>query len=309
MMEVVKGMIVMENSKIRFCQWILVLWILSLPFHASAQWGYHTVDDWVKQGDTNYYRIKNYDQALFAYRKALEINPLLSEMRIYHNIGYIFSLKGEHQQAILYYSRAIFLKENYALAYYNRGCIYKILREYDKAIGDFSKAIEYNPDEAEAYNNRGAMYAVGRQIDSAIADFTKAIELKPNEARYYINRASSYSDKSEYDKGIEDCTRAIELDPNRYEDAYSNRGRIYSSKGKFDLNEYFHALADFDKALEIDLNSSGAWLGKGNAHAELGQIDEAIKAFEKYLEKPSPGEQDMVEKIREIIAQMRIQHR
>src|SRR5436190_15911175 len=49
-------------------------------------------------------------------------------------------------------------KRSLPAAYVNRGNAYHSRGEYDQAIADYGKAIEINPKYAEAYNNRGATH-------------------------------------------------------------------------------------------------------------------------------------------------------
>jgi Flp pilus assembly protein TadD len=49
----------------------------------------------------------------------------------------------------------------------NRGNAHKGKGEYEQAIADYSKAIELAPKDADAYNNRGYAYDVA-QLEGAI---------------------------------------------------------------------------------------------------------------------------------------------
>jgi Flp pilus assembly protein TadD len=49
--------------------------------------------------------------------------------------------------------------------------------QYDQAISDFNKAIEINPKYANAYNNRGIVYISLGNMVSACHDWLKACEL------------------------------------------------------------------------------------------------------------------------------------
>jgi len=62
---------------------------------------------------------------------------------------------------------------------YNQGTELLKKGQYDQAIANFDKAIEINPRYAEAYNNRGIAYTKKGQYDKAISDYNKAIELDP----------------------------------------------------------------------------------------------------------------------------------
>ena len=63
---------------------------------------------------------------------------------------------------------------NDALAYYNRGNAYHSKGQYDQAISDFNKALEINPRDVTAYNNRGSAYLEKGLYDKAWEDVHKA---------------------------------------------------------------------------------------------------------------------------------------
>ena len=67
--------------------------------------------------------------------------------------------------------------------------------QYDQALFDFTKAIELNPKDADAYINRGFVYDKKGQYDQAISNFTKALEINPKYAEAYCNRGIAYGKK------------------------------------------------------------------------------------------------------------------
>jgi len=100
---------------------------------------------------------------------------------------------------------------NDAVAYNNRGNAYSDKGQYDQAISDYTKALEINPRYARPYYNRGSAYARKGQYDQAISDYTKALEINPRYARAYYNRGSAYARKGQYDKAWEDVHKAQDL--------------------------------------------------------------------------------------------------
>jgi len=141
-----------------------------------------------------------------------------------------------------------------AKAYFNRGLAYDDKGQYDQAISDYSKAIELNPRLADAYNNRGNAYKNKGQNGQAISDYSKAIELNPRLADAYYNRGNSYDDKGQYDQAISDYSNAIEINSGIAE-AYTNRGNAYSKKSQYDK-----AISDYSKAIEINPKYADAYL-------------------------------------------------
>ncbi len=60
--------------------------------------------------------------------------------------------------------------------------------------------------------------------------------------------------------------------------AYNNRGNIYNDKGEHDL-----AIADFDKAIEINPKSALAYNGRGISNTNMGNYDKAIVNFDEAI--------------------------
>jgi tetratricopeptide (TPR) repeat protein len=95
--------------------------------------------------------------------------------------------------------------------YITRGVAYCDKGQYDQAISDFTKALEINPRFAECYFKRGFAYVKKGLYDQAISDFNKVLEINQNLAEAYYNRGVLYSAKREYEKSLDDLKRAQEL--------------------------------------------------------------------------------------------------
>ena len=96
-------------------------------------------------------------------------------------------------------------------------------------------------------------------------------------AETYSNRGHIHSENDEFEHALADFNKALELDPN-LAIAYNNRGGVYEKTGKLDL-----ALADFNKALELDPKLAHAYNNRGNVHAKNGEIDLAIEEYTQAL--------------------------
>jgi len=81
--------------------------------------------------------------------------------------------------------------------YFNRGVTSYKKGQLDQAISDYTKALEINPKYAEAYYNRGNVYSDKGQYDQAISDFTKALEINPKYAEAHYNRGIAYVKKGQ----------------------------------------------------------------------------------------------------------------
>lgn len=96
--------------------------------------------------------------------------------------------------------------------YIDRGIAYGEKGQFDQAVDDFTKALEIAPRSTGAYYNRGIAYMNKGRFDWAIDDLTKALEIDPKSAGdYYYNRAIAYYFKKEYDKSWRDIYKAQDL--------------------------------------------------------------------------------------------------
>ena len=114
--------------------------------------------------------------------------------------------------------------------YIKRGNAYHEKGQYDQAILDYNKALEINPKDALAYYHRGISYEKKGQYDQAISNYTKALEINPRDTGAYYNRGMAYGNKGQYDHAILDYTKALEFNP-RFTEAYNNRGVALYGQG------------------------------------------------------------------------------
>ena len=121
-----------------------------------------------------------------------------------------------------------------ASAYNSRGVTYYQKGQFDQAIKDFTKAIEIQPRYAEAYCYRGIAYHEKGQFDRAISDCNKAIEINPKLALAYNIRSRARFFKKEYEKAWEDVNKTQELgyqvDPKFLKDLREASGRAHGLK-------------------------------------------------------------------------------
>ena len=126
----------------------------------------------------------------------------------YFNLGLESSLTNKK---IEYFTKALELNPELAVAYEKRGLLYFFKEEYDKVIQDFGTYLDLAPAKAEVYRMLGMGYLKSGIFQSAIHNFTRAIEMEPELARAYANRAETYREIGNYDEAIHDATKAIEF--------------------------------------------------------------------------------------------------
>lgn len=169
---------------------------------------YHDEDLWTFKG-TSYDILKQDENAISAYKKAIEINP--KNAKVHNCIGSIYSDICEYDKAIPYFEKAIEINPKLDAPYYNMGTVYFNQKKYNKAKTYLEKAIELNPRYYKAYNNLGLVYDDLKDPKKAILCYEKAIEINPQYDLSFNNLGYIYYQQSEYEKAKKYYEQKIEL--------------------------------------------------------------------------------------------------
>ena len=194
----------------------------------------------------------------------------------------------EYRRAIEALDKAIESDPDNALAYRRRGLAYFRLGEYASAAEDFDKAVTRDPTDAITYYYRGASVAALQVFDLAIEDLDKAFELDPGlertmgpdalVGRAYDIRGIDRFSEGEIGLAIEDFEMAIAFDPD-------NAGALNNLCWSLSLTgRAAEALQHCDGALDIDPNTFQAYDSRGLVHALLGDYEQAVDDFTRFLD-------------------------
>lgn len=136
-----------------------------------------TSEYWRNLGVT-YGESGRYQEAIEAFKQAIQINPDYAEA--YNGLGFAYSNSGRYQEAIEHIEQAIRIKPNYVKAHNNLGIAYAKSGKHQEAIEAIKKAIRIEPGSAESHHNLGVAYASSGKYQEAIGAFKEAIRIKHN---------------------------------------------------------------------------------------------------------------------------------
>jgi len=108
--------------------------------------------EWLKRGILLSFDSGNYNAAVDAFTKAIELDPRLINAYSFRGNAY-FNL-GDYKQAIRDYNKAIKLSpldREYAYIYYNRGNVYYMLGDHQQAIRDYKIAARLGLRDAQNF--------------------------------------------------------------------------------------------------------------------------------------------------------------
>jgi arylsulfatase A-like enzyme/Flp pilus assembly protein TadD len=168
------------------------------------------------------------DEAIARLNKASGVIDWDPELWNY--LGVAYWNKGDQDQALKAYERALSFDPKYAMVLANLGTVHVSLavKNRDKAalrrgMDFFKRAIECDPRYASAYNGLGAVYRMNGDLDAAISCWGQAVEIEPGHKYALYNLGTAYLEKGDKANALTYLTR------------YKDR--------------YYKGLSDKDKAL------------------------------------------------------------
>ncbi len=192
------------------------------------------------------------------------------------------------QKSISFYTRAIEIDPNYALAYAGLADAYNLLGSYGvlpikeshpKARAAAEKALLIDGELAEAHTSLAAVIAdYYWDWTAAESHFKQAIDLNPNYpvARYW--HSQHLARMGRLDESIEEARVARQLDP------VSSHAIAHVGLALYRARRYDEAIAELQKALEIDPKTLDAHILLGFVYVQQKKSEEAIREFQTVAE-------------------------
>ena len=177
------------------------------------------------------------------------------------------------------FDRAIHLDDAFYPAFAGRGQLnLEFFGDRAKARVDFDRAISLEPMMAPAWGNRAVLCFAEGDFSGALADAEQAVALEPNDPRGFNTRGLIWTDGfARHDKALADFQKALDLDP-FLADAYINRGKVFLATGNPDA-----AIPELSRAISLRPDSFIAFGNRGNAWFAKGDRKRAIEDYDRAL--------------------------
>lgn len=172
----------------------------------------------------SYHNMRNVDKAVCTFQKLRKIDPYrLDNMDTYSNLLYVkelrvelsylahqlcdidkycvetccvvgnyYSLRSQHERAVLYFQRALKLNPNYLSAWTLMGHEYMEMKNTSAAIQSYRQAIEVNRRDYRAWYGLGQTYELLKMHYYCLYYYRQAQQLRPNDSRMLVALGESY---------------------------------------------------------------------------------------------------------------------
>ena len=127
--------------------------------------------------------------------------------------------RGQREEAISLFGRAIVASPTNVVAYYNRGRVLAQEGRHEEALPDYDQVLKVEPQRALAWHLRGVSHFTLGHITNSISDFNHYLELAPNHERYYWQRGIALYYGGRYEEGRRQFELCHTLQSNDVENA------------------------------------------------------------------------------------------
>jgi len=242
-----------------------------------------------------------YTNCLMEVKQALKICPDLAEAKIRY-IEVLIKMGNVEQAISLCNENFSELASNIDYLYV-RGLALCYNGQPEQAKKTWMEAMRQDPDNTvcrtalkrmnrqEEAKEKGNTAFKSGNYDAAVTHYTEGIEQDPNNknlvSTLYANRAAAYHKQKKNKEAVADCDKALEINDG-YAKVYLRRGDI-----KMEMGEYDEATRDFNKAHQLDPNLGAR---QKIRDAELEAKKAARKDYYKILGVEKTATEDEIKK-------------
>ncbi len=130
-----------------------------------------------------------------------------------NNLGDLYARRGELNEAVFHFKKAIELKPNYGDAYHNLANTFNQMGKTEEAITNYQKALTFNPRLWQSYQNLAAIYFNQGNFQEAAVNLEKALKINSQDFNLYINLGVTYLKFGNKEKAAESFQKALILNP------------------------------------------------------------------------------------------------
>ena len=280
-----------------------------------------------------HYDLKEYDESAVEFEEVLECDPYqLEYVDMYSNILYVkgdktalstlahraltidkfkpetnciignyYSLKSQHEKAVVYFRRALRIDPNCLSAWTLMGHEFVELKNTQAAIDAYRHAVDISPRDYRAWYGLGQTYEILQLYYYALYYFRKAANLRPLDSRMWCAMAGCYENLKRPGEAI-NCYQRAEV---HGDDgiATSKLAQLYQEmKQPHKAAQYYAKFISLHAAEEPQESDRDALLFLANYYKQEGCLDHAEQCCIRLLNFPGPEKEDGKSILQEIQA-------
>ncbi len=223
----------------------------------------------------NHYHNKNFDYVINEGQILLKKLP--KNIFLINLISLSYQAIGQLKLATNGYIEIINLDNKNKEAYNNLGTVFRLNKNYEDAKKNFVKSIKIDPNFVEAHVNLGNLYFELNDYENSIKTLKKATDINNNNALAHYNLGLVYQSIGDNEKAIKRMNKVLELNPTN-----TNADKLISRMTKYKINDP-HLKKMLEKVLQIELSNVQKvqlYFSLGKAYEDLKNYSESFKYLE-----------------------------
>ena len=235
---------------------------------------------------------KQYEKEIKKLKWLIWLNPTSTNYSVRASVYYFLE---KYEDAIKDISKAISINSNIASYFDSRAIYYKLTGKNDLAIEDYNSAINLkfnSKDDYKLFLSRADRLYDKKEYQLAIIDYDIVIKNIPEEIEAYIGKGLCLANLKKYEEAIEIYNQGIEI--NNVTDLDLSDLFVYKGNSLFPMQKNDDAFLCYQKAIDLDINNSFAYLCRGEKYYNLKKVNEALQDLNKVLElKPTTNDSSL----------------
>lgn len=195
----------------------------------------------------------------------------------FSELGLSFFIKGQLEEAIDRFSKAIELDPNQALYFNYRGKANTALCYFEQAEIDFNQALNLDPSSLTFLHNRGLNALASGDGEEALNDIEIALQGDPENSEFIFSKGRAYLVKKNYEQAKNLFIQSVQI--NKNPEVLIELGQVL-----YKLNLYEEALMYTNQLLELVLDDYNAIHLKALIQKSLKNYSDALISLEKAIE-------------------------
>jgi tetratricopeptide (TPR) repeat protein len=189
--------------------------------------------------------------------------------------------KGRYREAEIQFENAIQIDDRFTDAHYKMALTEMKLQQWARAYQELSTTIQLQPDQYAAHLDLANLLILGHRFSEAKEHLDLVAPKEPSNPEVFIARSNYYAGTGNLPAAMADLQKALQLDPSR-SDTYLELAFVQMRGEQFDAAE-----ASFKKAAELSQKSTNALLSMGNFYQSRGRYPEAEQWFKRAMQVAS----------------------
>uniref|UniRef100_A0A1B0FIR9 Cyclosome subunit 8 n=1 Tax=Glossina morsitans morsitans TaxID=37546 RepID=A0A1B0FIR9_GLOMM len=199
-------------------------------------------------------------------------------------IGNYYSIRSDHQMAIMYFQRALKLNPKYLAAWTLMGHEFMELKNTNAAIQSYRKAVEVNKRDYRAWYGLGQAYEILKMHYYSLYYFKIAHQLRPYDSRMLVALGETYEKLDKCQNAIKCYSKACDVGDIEGIAMYK-MANLHEKLGDYDLAANCYATYCDDERAATDKQSLyHGYMTLANFYENKGEYDRASYYAYKCLE-------------------------